>query len=83
MLDLEPIKRKNRNNKIKEIRIMSPGSYRVFYIHISEENNSILINRRKREKSSKISFQLLRYSRQMYRGILLQDRIKGGYHGEL
>lgn len=56
LLDLKPIIRKSKKNKIKEIRIKSPGSYRVFYIHISEENNSILIVDGREKKIRKFSF---------------------------
>jgi len=53
LLDLKPIKRKKKKYNINEIRIKSPISYRVFYVHIFEKNNNILIVDGRKKKVSK------------------------------
>lgn len=54
-LDIESIKRSKEKYKIKEIRIFHPGSYRIFYIHINNECNEILIVDGQRKKVDKFN----------------------------
>ncbi|KDR96805.1 ParE toxin of type II toxin-antitoxin system, parDE [Peptoclostridium litorale DSM 5388] len=49
-LDIKPIRRKNKKNKILEIRIKYPSSYRVFYIEVEEVGSEILIVAGRRKK---------------------------------
>lgn len=49
-LDIVPIKRKNGKHKICEIRIMSPGSYRIFYVAIDEKSKTAIFVDGQRKK---------------------------------
>lgn len=54
-LTIKLIVRKKKTFKIKEIVIKSPNSYRIFYIHILERNNEILIVDGRKKKARKFS----------------------------